>query len=187
MHLKISSVKWQPFCPGGDELIREMHWCIPLIQDLWPLIYIFVYWYICYSHWIDEHADVWSMVVIHKSADHHCQNHCHNHQKRCHFHHDIAVIDFIDSLVPDFVKNFVKNGILNSYLMDIMVKYYWCWSWILELKMPTLKIWMEKKVNIMFKLCFEMLPVYLDISVWALAPQWYHVRQWTFIIDAECI
>ena len=22
MHLKISSAKWQPFCPGGDELIH---------------------------------------------------------------------------------------------------------------------------------------------------------------------
>ena len=24
MHLKISSVKWQPFCPGGDELIVQL-------------------------------------------------------------------------------------------------------------------------------------------------------------------
>ena len=22
MHLKVSSAKWQPFCPGGDELIH---------------------------------------------------------------------------------------------------------------------------------------------------------------------
>ena len=25
MHLKISSVKWQPFCPGGDELSELIH------------------------------------------------------------------------------------------------------------------------------------------------------------------
>ena len=25
MHLDVSSVKWQPFCPGGDELTRAPH------------------------------------------------------------------------------------------------------------------------------------------------------------------
>ena len=25
MHLKISSVKWRPFCPGGDELMCQTH------------------------------------------------------------------------------------------------------------------------------------------------------------------
>ena len=28
MHLKISSAKWQPFCPGGDELTCFMIWCL---------------------------------------------------------------------------------------------------------------------------------------------------------------
>ena len=26
MHLKISSAKWRPFCPGGDELMRGQAW-----------------------------------------------------------------------------------------------------------------------------------------------------------------
>ena len=28
IHLKISSVKWQPFCPGGDSKLTEAEWHI---------------------------------------------------------------------------------------------------------------------------------------------------------------
>ena len=30
MHLKMSSAKWRPFCPGGDELIDN--WCFDLTE-----------------------------------------------------------------------------------------------------------------------------------------------------------
>ena len=41
IHLKMSSAKWRPFCPGGDELKGE----------LWGLWYEFNVWAMCYL-WI---------------------------------------------------------------------------------------------------------------------------------------
>ena len=45
MHLKITSTKWQPFCPGGDELIRSIlsllfsaARCPVYNADMWPLL-----------------------------------------------------------------------------------------------------------------------------------------------------
>ena len=45
MHLKISSVKWQPFCPAGDELMRrELGYLRPILpQDELGLIQAVAY------------------------------------------------------------------------------------------------------------------------------------------------
>ena len=44
MHLKMSSAKWRPFCPGGDELT---HWSlqnVAFILNVFPLLLLFGAW-----------------------------------------------------------------------------------------------------------------------------------------------
>ena len=37
MHLKCCLPKWQPFCPGGDEVLQLLQWCVNLV---WGLSYV---------------------------------------------------------------------------------------------------------------------------------------------------
>ena len=51
MHLKMSSGKWQPFCPGGDELKTMIHgWApsgtMPLPEPILTQIYVAI-WHYC--------------------------------------------------------------------------------------------------------------------------------------------
>ena len=38
MHLKMSSAKWQPFCPGEDQLIQYAKYWDSLVSDMQPYI-----------------------------------------------------------------------------------------------------------------------------------------------------
>ena len=37
MYLKTSSAKWQPFCPGGDELIKQIDFLFKQSQQMSPI------------------------------------------------------------------------------------------------------------------------------------------------------
>ena len=54
MHLKISSAKWQPFCPGGDELKMKMRG-----NKIWRLI-VCHRCYSCLFHSFQWHKWQWS-------------------------------------------------------------------------------------------------------------------------------
>ena len=54
MHLKISSVKQWPFCPGGDELIRQ--YLIGAYTNAIP-------WWKTWSHLLSKHGPIWTFSI----------------------------------------------------------------------------------------------------------------------------
>ena len=87
MHLKMSSAKWRPFCPGGDELkliiavpyLNHMGnlWCCTVSTCILEKIYPFItglYWIDLYEFWIVEvwwkmEQDLTHWVFLHKKQD----------------------------------------------------------------------------------------------------------------------
>ena len=57
MHLKISSAKWQPFCPRGDELMENHKYSLLMhrikikspANSLWNEQHVFVCWFITFQ------------------------------------------------------------------------------------------------------------------------------------------
>ena len=62
MHLKISSAKWQPFCPGGDELRKHEETVLKYDSSTWKLLVPIV------GNCIDKHYEWWIFTSVKKSV-----------------------------------------------------------------------------------------------------------------------
>ena len=93
MHLKILSAKWQPFCPGGDELTKGMSYFA--LMDALTSVYVSIY---------EKNGRGW-----HNSATCHT---CSNNQVACTTFTHLCIDHFDGSLV-------VNYGIYNTTVLEI--------------------------------------------------------------------